>query len=135
MDAAVPSGSINVGETMGPYRVEALLGIGGMGHVYRAVGPDGKQVALKVIKSDLACDDVFRRRFDRGAHRRAGQPSQRRPVLDAGEHNGIPYMAQRFVGNGTLADRVEAGGTLRWPPPCGPAPRSRRRSTSSTPGA
>jgi serine/threonine protein kinase len=113
LDAAVHTGSINVGETVGPYRVEAPLGIGGMGHVYRAVGPDGKQVALKVIKSDLARDEVFRRRFDREA-RIAVQVSHPNvvPVLDAGEHNGIPYMAQRFVGNGTLADRLQASRTL-----------------------
>jgi serine/threonine-protein kinase len=106
--------SIDVGESVGPYRVEALLGVGGMGHVYRAVGPDGEQVALKVIKSELAHDEVFRRRFDREA-RIALQVRHPHvvPVLDAGEHAGIPYMAQRFVGHGTLADRLQASGTLQ----------------------
>jgi serine/threonine protein kinase len=99
-----------VGETVGPYTIEALLGAGGMGHVYRAVGPSGEQIALKIVKADLARDHVFRRRFDREA-RIAQQVAHPHvvPVLDQGEHHGIPYLAQRFVGNGTLEDAIKAG--------------------------
>jgi serine/threonine-protein kinase len=98
----------NMPETIGPYRVEGLLGVGGMGQVYRAVGPDGEPVALKLVKADLARDQTFRRRFAREA-RIAQQVEHPHvvPVLDTGEENGIPYLAQRFVGNGNLADRIE----------------------------
>jgi serine/threonine protein kinase len=101
-------------ESIGPYRVEGVLGVGGMGQVYRAVGPEGEPVALKLVKPDLARDQTFRRRFAREA--RIAQQVQHPnvvPVLDTGEENGIPYLAQRFVGNGNLADRIEQDGQLQ----------------------
>ena len=106
-----PSGSPaepGVGQTIGPYTIESTLGVGGMGRVYLAVGPGGEKVALKLVKADLARDDTFRRRFNREA-RIAQQVSHPNvvPVLDTGEQNGIPYLAQRFVGNGNLQDRIE----------------------------
>src|SRR2546423_14964287 len=79
-----------------------------MGRVYGAVGPDGEFVALKVVKADLASDDIFRRRFEREV--RIAQNVKHRhvvPVLDSGTHEGIPYMAQRFIGGGSLDDRVK----------------------------
>jgi serine/threonine protein kinase len=104
----------NMPERIGPYRIESVLGVGGMGQVYRAVGPDGGPVALKLVKADLARDQTFRKRFDREA-RIAQQVSHPNvvPVLDTGEENGIPYLAQRFVGNGNLADRIEQDGQLQ----------------------
>jgi serine/threonine protein kinase len=101
------------GDTVGPYRIESVLGVGGMGHVYRAVGPGGEAVALKLVKADLAKDTVFRKRFDREA-RIAQEVSHRHvvPVLDQGEHEGVPYLAQKFVGNGTLEDAIKKTGTV-----------------------
>lgn len=98
---------------MGPYRIESLLGVGGMGQVYRATGPDGQAVALKLVKAELASDDTFRRRFDREA--RIAQ-QVRHPhvvqVLDQAEHEGIPYLAQRYIAGGNLADLIETQGQL-----------------------
>jgi serine/threonine protein kinase len=104
----------NIPERIGPYRVESVLGVGGMGQVYRAVGPDGEPVALKLVKAELARDQTFRKRFDREA-RIAQQVNHPHvvPVLDTGEENGIPYLAQRFVGNGNLADRIKSEGQLQ----------------------
>jgi serine/threonine protein kinase len=98
------------GDTVGPYRIEAVLGVGGMGHVYRAVAPDGKQVALKLVRAELARDGVFRRRFAREG-RIAQQVTHPHvvPVLDQGEHEGVPYLVQLFVGNGTLDDAIKSG--------------------------
>ena len=103
----------NVGTTIGPYRVEAVLGLGGMGRVYRASGADGVAVALKIVKADLASDQIFRRRFDREARiaREVRHPHVV-PVLDVGEHNGMPYLAQKLIGAGTLEDRLKASGTI-----------------------
>lgn len=107
------AGTDRVGQTVGPYRIESLLGVGGMGHVYRATGPDGQTVALKLIKDDLARDDTFRRRFDREA--RIAQ-QLRHPhvvaVLDHAEHEGAPYLAQRYIPGGNLADLIERQGRL-----------------------
>ncbi len=97
-----------IGESIGPYTIVAVLGVGGMGRVYRATGQSGTDVALKVVKKELASDAVFRKRFEREA--RIAQQVQHPnvvPVLDTGEMNGIPYLAQRYVGSGNLQERIE----------------------------
>ena len=93
---------------VGPYRVESMIGEGGMGRVYRAVGPDGVVVALKVVKAELAKDEVFRRRFEREAGTAARVAHGNVvPVLATGEHDGIPYMAQQFITGGSLEDKIK----------------------------
>ena len=84
-----------------------------MGRVYRATGPDGEEVALKLVKPELAGDRVFRRRFDREV-RVAQQVTHPRvvSVLASGEQDGIPYLAQTFIRGGSLADRLEREGRL-----------------------
>jgi serine/threonine protein kinase len=101
------------GDTVGPYVIDSVLGVGGMGRVYRATAPDGEDVALKLVKADLARDTVFRKRFDREARiaQRVSHPNLV-PVLDTGEQNGIPYLTQRFIQGGSLADQIERQGPL-----------------------
>lgn len=102
-----------VGTNIGPYRVDGLLGVGGMGKVYSAVGPDGLRVAVKVVKEDLARDATFRRRFAREA--RIAQ-TVRNPhvveVLDTGEHEGLPYMAARLIEGQSLEEKLRDEGKL-----------------------
>lgn len=106
-------GELRTGDSVGSYRVESLLATGGMGRVYRALGPGDEPVALKLVKQDLARDQVFRKRFDREA-RIAQTVSHPHvvPVLDKGEHEGIPFLAQKFIRGGSLADKLEKEGTL-----------------------
>lgn len=112
-DPEQPQADEHVGHSIGPYRVEALLGVGGMGRVYKAVNPEGDEVALKLVKADLASDEIFRRRFDREVRiARTVVHLHVVPVIDSGEHEGIPYMAQKYVGNGTLEDLVQKEQTL-----------------------
>ena len=56
-----------VGTKIDGYQIDSLLGEGGMGRVYIATGPDGRRVALKLVKEDYARDETFRRRFNREA--------------------------------------------------------------------
>jgi serine/threonine protein kinase len=102
-----------VGEVVGPYRVDTLLGAGGMGRVYRALDGDGRPVALKLVRGDLARDSVFRRRFEREA-RIASQIVHPHlvPVLASGEQDGILYLVQRFIPGGSLEDRLRREGRL-----------------------
>lgn len=102
-----------VGESFGPYRIEEPLGEGGMGFVFRATGPGGDEVALKVVKPEIARDDIFRRRFDREARiaARLKHPHVV-PVVDTGEQDGLPYMAQVFIRGGSLDDRIKEKGPL-----------------------
>src|SRR3954447_9151199 len=102
-----------LGTNVGEYRIDAVLGIGGMGRVYRAVGSDGTPVALKLVKIDLAGDQIFRRRFDREVRiaLRVAHPNVV-PFVAAGEHEGIPYLVQKLIEEGTLEDRLRAQGPL-----------------------
>lgn len=98
---------------LGPYRIESVLGVGGMGHVYRATAPDGEEVALKLVKSDLARDTVFRKRFEREARiAQTVTDAHVVPVLDTGEQEGIPYLTQRFIRGGSLAEVIERDGKI-----------------------
>ena len=101
------------GQSVGPWHVESMLAMGGMGRIYKAHGPNGESVALKLIKPELARDLIFRKRFDREAQiaERVKHPHLV-PVLDAGEHAGVPYLAQQFIGGGSLAEKIEKDGPL-----------------------
>jgi serine/threonine protein kinase len=107
-------GSLAVGDTLGPYRLEALLGEGAVGVVFRAVRiPEGTPVALKVMKSALSADETYRRRFAHEARAAAAiQHHHLVPVLDAGEADGFSYLATRYVPGRTLEKRLEADGPL-----------------------
>ena len=102
-----------IGSQIGEYNVDSLLGEGGMGKVYTATGPDGGRVALKLVKDDYARDETFRRRFYREA--RIAQTVQHPnvvPVVDTGEHEGLPYMAQRFIEGMSLDEKLKRDGPL-----------------------
>jgi serine/threonine-protein kinase len=101
------------GDRVGPYRIEDRLGSGGMGSVYRALGPDGEVVALKLVRPEMAANEQLRRRFKREAQAAARVDNKHVvPVLDSGEYEGTPYMAQQMINGGTLAERIDETGHL-----------------------
>jgi serine/threonine protein kinase len=105
-----------IGIVVGRYRIETVLGVGGMGTVYRAVGPEGEVVALKLVRSEFAQDRVFRRRFDREARIASSIVNPHVvPVLDTGEHEGVPYLCQRFIAGESLRQRLDREGRLAVP--------------------
>jgi serine/threonine-protein kinase len=102
------------GDTLGAYRVESVLGEGGMGIVFRAVREsDGQVVALKVLRRELSHDETYRRRFIHEA-RAAGTVRHKHlvPVLEAGETGDRSYLAVAYVEGRSLEDRIEAEGPL-----------------------
>jgi len=108
-----PGNDRRIGTQIGDWSVERLHGEGGMGKVYRATGPDGSRVALKLVKQDYARDETFRRRFYREA--RIAQTVKHPhvvPVIATGEHEGLPYMAQRFIEGLSLDQRIKQDGRL-----------------------
>jgi serine/threonine protein kinase len=109
----VTAAELRPGDVVGPYSVEAPLGEGGMARVYKAVGPDGEQVALKLVRAELAVEDMFRKRFAREVQTavRIDDPHVV-PVLESGEHEGVPYMAQPLIRGGSLQDKLEAESRL-----------------------
>jgi serine/threonine protein kinase len=105
--------TLQAGHPLGPYRIEGLLGRGGMGVVYRARHEDGRTVALKVLRDELAADDAFRRRLSHEARAAAGvEHPNLAPVLEAGEADGRLYLAMRYVDGLSLSERLRAGGPL-----------------------
>jgi len=105
---------LQVGGRLGPYSLEAYLGEGGMGTVFRAVREhDGQLVALKILKAKLTGDDVYRRRFAHEA--RAAREVKHRhlvPIVEAGEIDGRHYVAVSYVAGRTLEERIRADGAL-----------------------
>src|ERR671922_260085 len=77
-----------------------------MGIVFRADRATGGVAALKILRRELSGDETFRRRFEREG-RIAAQLDHPHlvEVVDAGEANGLQYLASRFVEGETLADR------------------------------
>jgi serine/threonine-protein kinase len=94
----------HVGDTLAGYRIEAVLGRGGMGTVYLATHLRlERKAALKVLIPELGNDDNFRARFVRESRMVAAldHPSVV-PIYDADEHDGTLFIAMRYVEGGDL---------------------------------
>ena len=89
---------------IGPYTLHEQIGVGGMGEVYSATGPNGAPVAVKVLKPDLATQPEIRRRFTREARAAAklDHPHIVR-LLDFGSEGGEFYIVMELVSGGSLA--------------------------------
>jgi Tol biopolymer transport system component len=90
-----------IGTRLGPYRVEAIAGHGGMGAVYRASRDDAEfhqQVAIKLVRVAAASPDTLRRfRQERQILARLSHPNIAR-LLDGGSTpEGVPYLVMEFI--------------------------------------
>jgi ABC-type branched-subunit amino acid transport system substrate-binding protein/streptogramin lyase len=103
------------GTTFAGYRVDSLVGRGGMGVVYRATDLSlGRPVALKLIAPELAEDERFRARFLREPRLAASLDHPNViPIYEAGEHEGQLYLAMRFVEGSDLKGLIEREGQLQ----------------------
>jgi serine/threonine protein kinase len=105
---------LSLGELLGPYRLESVLGEGAVGVVFRATRVlDEEVVALKVLKRLLSRNEVYRQRFVREA-RVASEVRHTHlvPILDLAEARGYHYLVVAYVEGGSLADRIAARGAL-----------------------
>jgi predicted Ser/Thr protein kinase len=100
-----------IGTEVAGFRIESMLGRGGMSVVYVAEQTRlGRKVALKVLTTELAWDETFRERFVRESHIAAtiDHPNII-PIYDAGEADGLLYIAMRFVQGPDLKEILKQG--------------------------
>jgi hypothetical protein len=105
--------ALTPGARLGPYTVLGPLGSGGMGEVYRARDDRlGREVAVKVLRAEVAADANRLRRFEQEA-RAAGALNhpQLLSVFDTGVHERVPYLVFELLEGETLRERL-AGGAL-----------------------
>ncbi|MFE0026071.1 serine/threonine-protein kinase [Amycolatopsis sp. NPDC059021] len=99
------------GRRLGNYRIDAVLGKGGMSVTYKATDVRlGRKVALKVIGDHLGADAEFRERFvDEARNTSAIDHANVVPLYDFGELDGMLYIAMRMVDGGDLAGLISSG--------------------------
>jgi len=98
-------------EVFGPYRLDALIGRGGMGEVHRAYDTRRERfVALKRLLRELAADEQYRSRFQRESALAAKLSDPHIvPIHDYGEIDGQLFIDMRLVDGGDLADLIKRG--------------------------
>jgi len=99
------------GMKLGPYEIQSLLGVGGMGEVYRARDTRlDRTVAIKVLPARHSSDPVRRQRFEREARAIAAlQHSNICTLYDVGHQSGTDYLVMEYLEGETLASRLTQG--------------------------
>lgn len=105
--------SVNLesGRKLGPYEIVSLVGVGGMGEVYRARDNRlDRTVAIKVLPSDVTVTPSRRTRFEREAKAIAAlSHANICSIYDVGSEDGIEYLVMEYLEGETLADRIARG--------------------------
>ena len=126
------------GTVVGPYRIESLVDRGGMAYVYEAMDVRlDRRVALKVLALHDQEGSDFRERFLRESRFAASLDHPNIvPIYEAGEAEGLLYIAMRFV-RGTNLSKPDQASRARWirSAPCRSCLRWPRHWTSRTPPA
>lgn len=107
---ATPREPLEVGHSLGPYRITAIVGRGGMGDVYQAWDARlGRDVAIKVL-SDPSLDARALARFRREARTIAALSHPNvLAIHDVGETGGLPYFVTELLEGETLRERLRRG--------------------------
>jgi serine/threonine-protein kinase len=103
-----------LGTRFGSYELQELVGMGGMGEVYRAYDTVRERtVALKLLRTDMATDPSYRDRFRRESRIAARLQSPHViPVHDFGEIDGVLYIDMRLVEGPSVKDELRTYGVL-----------------------
>jgi eukaryotic-like serine/threonine-protein kinase len=91
---------------LGPYEIQAPLGQGGMGKVYRAIDTRlGRPVAIKVLPRHVADSPTRCERFEREARALSSLSDPHIcPLYDIGEQDGLPFLVMEALDGETLAE-------------------------------
>src|SRR6185295_2361582 len=101
-------GGSRLGTRFGPYELQSLIGVGGMGEVYRAYDTVRERtVAVKLLRADIAADKSYQERFRRESRVAARlQEPHVVPVHDFGDIDGTLYIDMRLVEGASLKDEL-----------------------------
>jgi tetratricopeptide (TPR) repeat protein len=104
--------SLVSGAQLGPYRIEEILGAGGMGEVYRALDTRlGRTVAIKLLPRELSLDPASKLRFLREARAVSALNHPNIVVLyDISAHQDTDFLVMEYVPGRSLRDLIPAGG-------------------------
>jgi predicted ATPase/tRNA A-37 threonylcarbamoyl transferase component Bud32 len=108
------SGTLDIGVELAGYRIDGMLGRGGMGYVYAAEHVLlGRRAAIKTLHPELLGDEDSKERFIRESRVVASIDHPNIiPIYDAGEAHGVAYIAMRYVQGSDLADLIASQGGL-----------------------
>jgi hypothetical protein len=108
--------SLSVGTTVGRYRIQSLLGSGGMGEVYKALDATlGRPVAIKILRRELSVDPE---RLSRFLHEARAASALNHPniltIHEVGDYDAARFLVSEFVEGESVRQRLERGSlTLR----------------------
>ncbi len=111
-----PAKAAGVERRLGGFRIERVLGRGGMGEVLLAVQESlNRHVALKVLSPQLAADREFVLRFHSEARAAAALSHPNVVVVhDVGEENEHHFLVMEFMPGGSLEERIARDGLVPW---------------------
>jgi serine/threonine protein kinase len=100
------------GTRLGPYRIEAPIGAGGMGEVYRATDTRlNRDVAVKILPSHLTAEPAAKQRFEREAHTASALNDPHIcTIYDVGEHEGRQFLVMELLEGRTLMQYMDGQG-------------------------
>ena len=103
---------LTLGTKLGPYEIISLLGVGGMGEVYRARDTRlERTVAVKILAAHLSSNPDLRARFEQEARSISALQHPNICVLhDIGSQDGVDFMVMEFVAGQTLDRLIPPGG-------------------------
>src|SRR6266851_10033425 len=103
-----------IGQQIGAYFIQSKLGEGGMARVYKGYHARlRRDVAIKVILSQIADQVGFKARFEREAQLIANlEHPNIVAVYDFGDIGNLTYLVMQYVGGGTLRDQLRGGYAL-----------------------
>jgi hypothetical protein len=115
-EPAAQKGAPAIPKRVGGYRIERLLGRGGMGTVLLATQESlNRPVALKLLSPRLAADAEFVMRFQKEARAAAALSHPNVVVVhDVGEADGLHFLSMEYMDKGSLEERLGRSGSLPW---------------------